>query len=177
MEQITAIIGRRKRDALGSMILIVVIAAVSVVLLVRSGKPYDFVIVFSSIAFMFSMLIYAINAAHYPIPHDSYRLFNKIFYLYGSRLVLIASILKLPRDLWRSYSPFTGFIPSSPDQVAGMIDLAADVAGGVISYKQLKPAATIEAYFFNQQQFARVQSQMTPAPETPKSGTTDSSRR
>lgn len=155
-QQVIKIISKRKKGALSGIVIVWIVVAY----LMFFGKTSELKILAISSLVILSILgfVYLVNARNYPNPKASYRLFNSIVYNFFSKLTIVLSILRVGSDTAEILNPMHGFKdPTALTRPELLLDGIVSAGVGVSAYKQLKPAAIVEAYYKQLENDLRVQ--------------------
>ncbi len=126
----------------GSLIGIGIVMLIGAIVFGKLDNKLTLSIIVISIVSLF-IFVLMVNNYNYPNPNKYYRTFNKIFYIWLSRLLIIGSIINILSGI-KNYNPLNSTSPSLNDTLAG---IGADVGAIAIARKQLSTGKFVELYF------------------------------
>ncbi|HET7673299.1 MAG TPA: hypothetical protein VFK11_02180 [Candidatus Saccharimonadales bacterium] len=144
-EQIKIILKRRQKGALWGASLVV-----AVITYFALKTNVDLRVILASVILLVIPLlaIYVVNSLNYPVPSAGYRKFNKIFYIYASKIVMIGSIIEAVVSIKRFLNPLENFkAPSNPSKVKYLADAAVGGGTAYVMNRQAKQGEIVEQYY------------------------------
>jgi hypothetical protein len=142
MQDITSIIQRRAKGAFSGASIAAIVGIYSYY---KNSSLQIAIIVLAFVTFLSCLAI--LNKLNERQPRAWYRTFNKLFYLYLSRLVIIMSFFDFILNFKRFLNPLEGLGQNTTSKADDLIEMGSDVIVGGIAAKQLRPAKIVEEYY------------------------------
>lgn len=109
------------------------------------------VVIVASIVLPFFLVSYAINLRNISTLRPSYRRWNKIIYLHGSKIGVAAATYSTISNTLKFLNPMYGFKnPGAKSRTSLLFDIGISASVGVSAYNNIEPAKYIELYFQEQ---------------------------
>lgn len=148
IERVQQIILTRKRRVKQGGVVFFVILFISAF---SNNNPIQAVAIITILFTIFFAVFYAVEAANYPQPKPYYRQWNKIIYIYLSKIIIIISIFRIVTNIIGILNPLHGFgHPGAPSKPELLLDTTMSAVIGNVLHKNLKPAAFIEECYRQQ---------------------------
>lgn len=146
LERVQEIIHKRREHTLISLIVVPLL----IVTLVFFNRKVSMVtaVVFVGMFELIFIPIFILNSTNYPTPKPTYKLWNKVLYIWGGRILFVFSVIRVISDLLGIVNPMHGFgSPNAESKPSLLLDATAATTGAIYTKNTLKPAAYIEGYF------------------------------
>lgn len=149
LSEIEAIISKRKRSGLAGIVIVTGLL-IWLVVAAETGTKVAFMIAGLAVIAPLALL-YIVNSMNATQLRPSYRVWNKVVYIYLAKIVMILSLIRAFSSVTKAANPLDGFMKSGgPGKGELLFDAAVSAGVSYNMYKSLPAARKVELYFGQQ---------------------------